>query len=310
MSAHRPPRPPFLATDAQRPFVLALAVTLAVMVVEAVGGWLTGSLALLADAGHLLADVGTLGVGFIGSWLAARPVTARMSYGYRRAEILAAVTNSLALWAVAAAIFYEAIQRLGTTHPVSAPGMLVVALFGLTGNIVSSAVLAPCRGANLNARVAFTHILADAAASVGTIAASFVILITGWMQADAVVSFAIAGLILAGSWPLLREAVQILMEGTPPRLSLTEVEGAMRAVPGVAGVHDLHIWSLTSGMEAVSGHVLIADPGESQRVLRDLVRLLSARYGLGHVTLQVETEESIDPAHPSCTPVTWTAPSA
>jgi len=285
-----------------RRFIVALAITIALLAVEAVGGWLTGSLALLADAGHLLADVGTLGIGFIGSWLASRPATVRMSYGYRRAEILAALTSGVALWAVAGAIVYEAIQRVSVSHQVSAPGMLVVALFGLAGNIAIGAVLTPGRNANLNLRVAFAHVLADAAAAVGTIAASFVILVTGWTRADAVASLGIAALILAGSWPLLREAVLILMEGAPAHLSVTEVETAMREVPGVADVHDLHIWSLTSGTEAVSGHVVVADPGERQRVLGDLCRLLGDRYGLGHVTLQVEAEHPADPSHPDCTP--------
>jgi cobalt-zinc-cadmium efflux system protein len=197
---------------------------------------------------------------------------------------------------------YEAIQRVTVSHQVSAPGMLVVALFGLAGNIAIGAVLAPSRSANLNLRVAFAHVLADAAAGVGTIAASFVILMTGWTRADAVASLGIAALILAGSWPLLREAVLILMEGAPAHLSVTEVETAMREVPGVADVHDLHIWSLTSGAEAVSGHVVVADPGERQRVLGDLCRLLSDRYGLGHATLQVEAEHPADPSHPDCTP--------
>jgi cobalt-zinc-cadmium efflux system protein len=288
--------------DPHRPFATALGITLVLLAVEAVGGWLTGSLALLADAGHLLADAGALGIGFIGSWIASRPATAEMSYGYRRAEILAAVTNGFALWVVAGAILYEAVQRLHLLHPVSAPGMLVVALIGLAGNVASSAVLARGHGGNLNLRVALTHTLADAAAAVGTIAASFVILTTGWVQADAIVSIGIAALILAGSWPLLREAVRILMEGAPPHLSLTEVEAAMRGVPGVTGVHDLHIWSLTAGLEAVSGHVLVADPAEGQRVLRDLCGMLSERYGLGHATLQLETEASSDPWHPNCAP--------
>jgi len=287
--------------DPHRPFAVALGITLVLLAVEAVGGWLTGSLALLADAGHLLADIGTLGIGFIGSWIASRPATAKMSYGYRRAEILAAVTNACALWAVAGAILYEAVQRLRLLHPVSAPGMLAVAVLGLAGNLASSAVLARDRG-NLSLRVALTHTLADAAAAVGTIAASFVILVTRWVQADAVVSIGIAALILAGSWPPLREAVQILMEGAPARLSLTEVEEAMRGVPGVTGVHDLHIWSLTAGVEAVSGHVLVADAGVSQRVLGDLCRLLRDRYGLEHATLQLETEASTDPGHPNCAP--------
>lgn len=288
--------------DPRRPFTAALGITVALLAVEALGGWLTGSLALLADAGHLLADVGTLGIGFIGSWLATRPAPAQMSYGYRRAEILAAATNGLALWVVAGAIVYEATQRFRIASPVSAPGMLLVALLGLAGNLMNGAVLAAGRSANLSLRVALAHVLADAAAAVGTIAASVVILVTGWTQADAAVSCAIAGLILVGSWPLLREAVQILMEGVPARLSLPEVEDAMRAVPGVAGVHDLHIWSVTSGVEALSGHVIVADPADGQRVLQDLCRLLGDRYGLGHVTLQIETEPSSDPRHPHCAP--------
>ncbi len=285
-----------------RVLTLALGVTLLLMAVEAVGGWLTGSLALLADAGHLLVDIGSLGIAMIAGWVAARPATAEMSYGYRRAEILGAVTNSVALWAVAAAIVYEAIQRLRVPHSISAPGMLAVAVVGLAGNLVSSALLASRREENLNVRAAFWHVLADAAAAVGTIGASLVILVTGWTQADAVVSFGVAGLVLAGSWPLLHEAVEILMEGAPRGVSLTEVEKAMYTVPGVCGVHDLHIWSLTMGVGAVSGHVLVTDLAESQRVLWDLGTLLSARFGLGHVTLQVETEEFSEPWHRNCLP--------
>jgi cobalt-zinc-cadmium efflux system protein len=312
MTAHAHPGHPHRGgrapEDPRRPFTVALGITLVLLAVEAVGGWLTGSLALLADAGHLLADVGTLGIGFVGSWLASRPATSRMSYGYRRAEILAAMVNAVALWVVAGVIIYEAIQRVRVAHPVSAPGMLLVALVGLAGNLVNGAVLASKRTANLNLRVAFTHVLADAAAAVGTIAASVVILVTGWTQADAVVSCAIAGLILVGSWSLLQETAQILMEGAPGHLSPPEVEEAMRAVPGVAGVHDLHIWSLTTGVEAVSGHVIVVDLGDSQRVLRDVRRLLSERYGLGHATLQVETEPWSDPEHPNCAPGVRTWP--
>jgi cobalt-zinc-cadmium efflux system protein len=287
---------------AGRRLALALAVTLLLMAVEAVGGWLTGSLALLADAGHLLVDVGSLGVGIVGSCLAARPATVRMSYGYRRAEILAAVTNGVALWAIAAAIIYEAAQRVRIPHPIAAPGMLAVAVVGLAGNLVSSALLAPAHEYNLNIRAALTHVLADAAAAVGTIAASIVILVTGWTRADAIVSFGVAALVLAGSWPLLHEAVSILMEGTPRGLSLTAVEDAMRAVPGVRDIHDLHIWSLTAGVPAVSGHILVGDVIESQRILGELGALLSERFGLSHVTLQVETEEFRDPWHPNCAP--------
>ncbi len=304
MDDHGLHRHPGRPEDATRALTLALGVTLFLVAVEAVGGWLTGSLALLADAGHLLVDVGSLGIGIIACWLAQRPATAEMSYGYRRAEILAAVTNGVALWAIAGAIIYEAVQRLHVPHPVAAPGMLAVAVLGLAGNLVASALLAPAHGGNLNVRAAFAHVLADAAAAVGTIAASLVILATGWTPADALVSFGIAGLVLVGSWPLVREAVRILMEGTPRGLSLAEVERALCTVPGVRGVHDLHIWSLTAGVVAVSGHVLVADLGDSQRLLRDLGSLLGTRFGLSHVTLQLETEEFSEPWHPNCAPGT------
>jgi cobalt-zinc-cadmium efflux system protein len=225
-----------------------------------------------------------------------------MSYGYRRAEILAAVTNGVALWAISGAIISEAVQRVRTPHPVSGIGMLAVAVLGLAGTLSSGAVLSSARGENLNVRAALIHVLADAAASVGTIAASLVILVTGWTPVDAIVSCAIAGLILLGSWPLVRDAVTILMEGTPTGVSLADVERAMCAVPGVRGVHDLHVWSLTAGVEAVSGHVLIGDLMESQRILGDLGAVLNDRFGLGHVTLQVETEEFSEPWHPRCAP--------
>ncbi len=306
MSAAVPMTPPphrfSHAHEARRALGVALAITLGLMAVEAVGGWLAGSLALLADAGHMLVDVGSLGIGLMGSCLAARPATAQMSYGYRRAEILAAMINGVALWAISGAIIFEATQRLRSPHPVAAVGMLAVAALGLGGTLASGAVLGSVHGENLNVRAALVHVLADAAASVGTIAASLVILATGWTPADAVVSFAVAGLILLGSWPLLRDAVGILMEGTPARVALADVARAMCAVPGVRGVHDLHIWSLTAGADAVSGHVSISDLAESQRILSDLGTLLHTRFGLGHVTLQVETEEFAEPWDPRCAP--------
>lgn len=280
----------------------ALGVILALMVIEAVGGWWTGSLALLADAGHLLVDIGSLGLGLLAAWIASRPATPEMSYGYRRAEILAAVTNVAALWAVALAIGYEAVARLRSPHAVAAPGMLGVAILGLGGNLLASTLLLRSQGENLNVRAALAHVLADAAAAIGTIAAALVILATRWTQADPIVSLGVAVLLLGGSWPLLREAIRILMEGTPPGVSLLDVHRAMAAVPGVAEVHDLHIWSLTSGIAAVSGHVRVDEGADTQRVLTHLGTMLRDRFGLSHVTLQVETAEFLDPWHPRCAP--------
>jgi len=280
----------------------AFGVILLLMIVEAVGGWWTGSLALLADAGHLLVDVGSLGLGVLASWIAARPATAEMSYGYRRAEILAAATNALVLWAVALAIGHEAVGRLRAAHPVAAAGMVGIAIVGLAGNLAASALLLRGQGESLNVRAAVTHVLADAAAAVGTIAAGLVILATGWTAADPIVSLGVAVLLVAGSWPLLREAVRILMEGTPPGISLLDVHRAIAATPGVVEVHDLHIWSLTSGVAAVSGHVRIGEAADAQDVLKRLGAMLRERFALSHVTLQVETAEFLDPWHPRCAP--------
>ncbi|HET7263247.1 MAG TPA: cation diffusion facilitator family transporter [bacterium] len=280
----------------------ALAVIFALMVIEAVGGWWTGSLALLADAGHLLVDVGSLGMGLLAAWIASRPATAEMSYGYRRAEILAAATNGVALWAIALAIGYEAVARLRAPHPIAASGMLGVAALGLGGNLAASALLVRGHGENLNLRAALAHVLADAAAASGTIAAGLVILVTGWTPADAIVGLGVAVLLVAGAWPLLREAVRVLMEGTPPGIALLEVHRAIAAAPGVCGVHDLHIWSLTSGVGAVSAHVLVDEGADTQEVLTRLGTLLRDRFGLSHVTLQVETSEFLEPWHPRCAP--------
>jgi cobalt-zinc-cadmium efflux system protein len=280
----------------------ALGVILALLVVEAVGGWWTGSLALLADAGHLLVDVGSLGLGLLAAWIASRPATVEMSYGYRRAEILAALTNVAALWAVALAIGYEAVARLRAPHSVAAPSMLGVAILGLAGNLLASTLLIRAQAESLNVRAALVHVLADAAAAIGTIAAGIVILATRWTQADSIVSLGVAVLLVGGAWPLLREAVRILMEGTPPGVSLPEVHRAMAAVPGVAEVHDLHIWSLTSGIAAVSGHVRVEAGADTQGVLTHLGTMLRDRFGLSHVTVQVETAEFLDPWHPRCAP--------
>jgi cobalt-zinc-cadmium efflux system protein len=289
-------------TAAGRALSAAFAVMLGLMIVEAVGGWLTGSLALLADAGHLLVDVGSLGLGLAAAWLANLPATAQMSYGYRRAEILAAVTNGAALWGVALAIAHEALLRFRSPHSVAAPGMLAIAVVGLAGNLFASTLLTRAHGRNLNVRAALAHVLADAAAAAGTVAAGLVILATGWTPADPTVSLGVAVLLIAGSWPLLREAVRILMEGTPAGISLPEVHEAIAGTPGVCGVHDLHIWSLTSGIAAVSAHVRVEDGADSQQVLTRVGGMLRERFGLSHATLQVETSEFFDTWHPRCAP--------
>jgi cobalt-zinc-cadmium efflux system protein len=302
IAAHSHMHAPVRARGPARALGGALGVTLALMVIEAVGGWWTGSLALLADAGHLLVDIGSLGLGLLAAWVASRPATPEMSYGYRRAEILAALTNVAALWAVALAIGYEAVARLRSPHAVAAPGMLAVAILGLAGNLLSSVLLLRSHGENLNVRAALAHVLADAAAAIGTIAAGLVILVTRWTEADPIVSLGVAALLVGGSWPLLREAIRILMEGTPPGVSLLDVHRAMAAVPGVAEVHDLHIWSLTSGIAAVSGHVRVDEGADTQQVLTHVGTMLRDRFGLSHVTLQVETAEFLDPWHPRCAP--------
>jgi len=268
---------------------LTLVLTCATMVVEFVAGLWTGSLALLADAGHMLTDATALGLALIATWLAARPPTPAKTYGYYRAEILAALANALLLFGVAGSILVEAWHRLRVSAPVLAGPMAAVAALGLAVNLLGAWLLQRGAHESLTVRAAYLEVLSDALSSLAALVAAAIMVVTGWTAADPLASAAIVFLILPRTWHLLRQAVNVLLEGTPPHLSLTEIEEAMTRVAGVRRVHDLHVWTLTSGREAMSAHVVVADVRESERLLESLHAVLHAKFGIDHTTIQLET---------------------
>jgi cobalt-zinc-cadmium efflux system protein len=270
--------------------VATLVLTVSFLVVEFAAALWTGSLALLADATHMLADAGGLALALFAIWIAARPPTPEKTYGYYRAEILAALVNALVLLAVAAAILVEAWERIREPRPVLAGPVLVVAVGGLAVNLVGVQLLRGGSRASLNIRAAYLEVLSDALSSAGVILAAVIMLTTGWWVADPVVSVVISVMIVWRTWHLLRQAVNVLLEGTPAHLALGDIEDAMRRVSGVRRVHDLHVWTLTSGREAMSAHVVVDDVRETDRLLEELHAVLHARFGIDHTTIQVESE--------------------
>ena len=266
-----------------------LALTAAFMLVELAAGFWTGSLALLADAGHMLTDAGGLALALFATWIAARPPTPAKTYGYYRAEILAALVNALILLVVAGGILLEAWRRWESPSAVLAGPMGLVAAAGLGVNVVCAWLLHHGAASSLNVRAAYLEVLSDALSSLATLVAAGTVLVTGWTGADPLAGVFIAVLIVPRTWSLLAQAVNVLLEGTPPHLELSEIESAMCAVPGVRRVHDLHVWTLTSGREAMSAHVVVDDVRESERLLEALHALLHARFGIDHTTVQLET---------------------
>jgi len=265
-----------------------LALTVAYAVVEVVGGLLTGSLALLADAGHILSDSSSLAVALLALWLARRPATHERSFGFRRAEILAALFNGVSLVAVSIWIFVEAFRRLPDPPDVLGGWVLGVALGGLAVNLVAAALLVRSDRSNLNLEAAFRHVLADLLGSLGVIVAALVILTTGWNYADPLISVAIGVLVLASSWGVLRDSVSILLESTPRGLDGRVVARAIVGSAGVVSVHDLHIWTITSGFPALAAHVLVARGEDCHGRRRELETMLDREFGITHTTLQVD----------------------
>lgn len=274
------------------PLTWALGLTAGFLVIEVIGGLWTGSLALLADAGHMLTDVGGLSLSLLAVWFARKPPTPAHTYGYFRMEILAALANGVVLFGVAGFILYEAYRRLWAPPQILAGPMLVIAILGLGANLLGMWLLHRGAGESLNLRGAYLELLSDTLGSLGVILAAVIIQTTGFVLADPVISAVIGLFILPRTWGLLRQAVHILMEGVPPHLDLGELEAAMRGAHGVRAVHDLHVWTLTSGKEAMSAHVLVEDLADGQHVLGDLQQLLRQRFGIEHVTIQLESERS------------------
>jgi len=264
-----------------------MGITVAFMVAEVVGGILSGSLALLADAGHMLTDAGALALSLLAMRMAQRPPSPAKTFGYVRLEILAALVNGATLLLIAGLIVVEAWQRLRTPVDVQAPMMLAVATVGLGVNVVGALLLHGHAHDNLNMRGAYLHVLGDLLGSVGAIAAGLVILTTGWTTADPLISVVIALLILGSAWRLMREATDVLLEAAPRHMDVAEIIEELRGVEGLGDVHDLHVWTLTSGFVALSAHGVIDDPSLHTRVLEEVQNRMRRR-GIGHVTFQLE----------------------
>ncbi len=267
---------------------LTLGLAAGYMGVEVVGGLWTGSLALLADAGHMLADVAALSLALFASWIGSRPSGARWTYGLARAEILAALAQGAALAAVAILVVTEGLERLAAPPSVLGPGMLVIATGGLGVNALGLWILNAGRRDNLNVRGAWLHVLSDALGSVGAMLAGVLVWRFGWLWADPAASLAISGLILVSAWHLLREAVDVLMEAAPRHLDLGEIEKALGGLPEVVRVHDLHVWSIGSGEISLSCHLVADDPGNGTGLLSRVYRVLGDRFGIAHATVQIE----------------------
>lgn len=270
--------------------VVVLGLVTCYMVAEVIGGLVTNSLALLADAGHMLSDAGALALSLFALWIAERPATPRRTFGYYRTEILAALVNGATLVAIAIYIFVEAYERFREPPVVLGGLMMVIATGGLLVNLVGLWILKAGRNESLNVRGAWLHVLTDALGSVGAIIGGALIYLFGWGWADPLVSVIIALLVLYSSWDLLKQSVAVLMEGAPGNLDVDQVRDAIRAMPSVRGVHDLHVWSITSGMVVLAAHVTVQGDEPAGATLQAIRDELRRRFGIDHVTIQVEPE--------------------
>jgi cobalt-zinc-cadmium efflux system protein len=280
------------AAAANRGRLLAVfGLTLAIFGFEAVGGLAANSLALLADAGHMLTDVAGIGLALLAIWIGSRPASAERTFGYQRLEILAAIVNALLLFGVGLFIVFQAIRRLAEP-PEVAPGLMIgVAFVGLAGNGVSLWLLRAAQARSLNARGAFLEVLSDFAGSAAVIVAGVVIVLTGFGAADAIASLIIGVLIFPRTWRLLRDAVDVLLEGTPKGLDIGLVRSHILEAPGVVACHDLHAWTITSGMNVVSAHVIVEPGVEPATVLDHLCTCLAGFFDIEHSTFQLETSD-------------------
>lgn len=277
------------AADA-RALGIVLALTAGFAVLEVVGGLVAGSVALLADAGHMLSDAASLALALGAVWLARRPATARMSFGWRRAEILAALANGVALVAVGIWILIESAQRLSDPPDFDTLPTLVIGLMGLAVNVIGAAILWRSGGESLNVRAALFHVLADLLGSAGVVVAALLAMAFGWVAADAVAGLMIGALVLLGAWRVLRESLAVLLEATPEGIDADEIGRRMAAMAGVREVHDLHVWTITSGFPALSAHVLVGTAEDCHARRREIAAMLDRDFHIHHSTLQVEHE--------------------
>lgn len=282
----------------RRDLVRVLALTVAFTIAELVGGWVSNSLALLADAAHMLADVASVALSLFALTVARRPATLDKTFGYARLEILAALLNGAFLLVIAAGIVWEGVRRLGHPEAVRSGIMITVAAAGLLANVVAALLLHRSAGESLNVRGAYVHVLGDLLGSAGAIAAGLIIAATGWLAADPIISFFVAGLIVLSSWKLLREAVDVLLEAVPAHIDVAELRHAIEQIPGVHDVHDLHVWTVTSGFLAMSGHAVIHEPARSQRILDQIHACIRERFHIEHATIQLECRPPVQLRRP------------
>ncbi|ANP74850.1 cation diffusion facilitator family transporter [Cryobacterium arcticum] len=275
----------------RKPLVIAFALTAIYMVVELVVGFSVNSLALISDAAHMGTDVLGLGMALTAITLASRPTTSQRTYGFYRLEVLAALANGLLLFAVAGYVLFEAVQRFGNPPDVPGLPLLVVASIGLVVNLISFRLLLAGSKESINLKGAYLEVWGDLLGSIGVIVAALILYTTGWQYADPIIGVGIGLFILPRTWKLTRQALRILMEVAPPHLDLAEINRQILAIPGVVGVHDLHVWTITSGMESASGHVAIDPDSRYQDVLDSVLNLLQDKYQISHATIQCEPAE-------------------
>lgn len=278
------------APDNLKGLLIALIITGSIMLLEFFGGLVTGSLALLSDSGHMLGDTVSLALSLVAMIFAVKPPSLKNSYGYYRFEIMAALFNGVTLFIIAGFIIWEAYQRFFSPPEVASGTMMIIAAVGLLANLVSAWSLMRKSNVqeNINVRSAYLHIVSDALGSVGALLAGLIMKLFSWYIADPIISVLVALLILRGAWGVIKQAFHILMEGTPLNVKTRDVQEALLLIDGVIEVHDLHIWTITSGLDALSGHLLIQDHKDHQRVLQEATSLVEETFGIHHSTLQIE----------------------
>jgi cobalt-zinc-cadmium efflux system protein len=269
---------------------VALLITVGIMLLEFFGGFITNSLALLSDSGHMLSDAGSLLLSLVAMWFAAKPPSPNKTYGFYRFEILAALLNGVTLFFIAGLIIYEAYERLFHPPAVASGSMMLIAFIGFFANLLSAWILMRKGDVkdNVNIRSAYLHVLGDALGSVGAIIAGAVIYFFNWNIADPIISVVVALLILKGAWGVIKDSIHILMEGTPITIDQQEVKKLLEEIDGVIDVHDLHIWTITSGLDSLSCHVLISDDKDEQEILQTAINKIKEKYKILHTTIQIE----------------------
>jgi cobalt-zinc-cadmium efflux system protein len=270
--------------------IIALIITTSIMILEFFGGLFTNSLALLSDSGHMLSDASSLALSLAAIWFASRPASPTKTYGYYRFEILAALFNGITLFLISGFIVYEAIQRFNEPPTVSSGTMILIACIGLIANAISAVSLLKKADVkeNINMKSAYLHIIGDALGSVGAIIAGILMLVFDWYIADPIISVLVALLILKSAWGVLQQSIHILMEGTPTTLNRNETLELLKGIDGVLDVHDLHIWTITSGMDSLSCHMVISENEDEQVVLQKAIHLVQERCKIEHTTIQIE----------------------